>query len=102
MIPIAKPIIGDAERKAVLDVLNSGMLVQGPKVKEFEDSFALYCGAKHAVAVSNGTAALHTALCGAGVKPGYEVITTPFTFVATVNAILMTGARVVFADVDED
>ena len=102
MIPIAKPIIGDAERKAVLDVLNSGMLVQGPKVKEFEERFAAYCGAKHAVAMSNGTAALHTALCGAGVKPGDEVITTPFTFVATANAVLMSGARGVFAAVDED
>jgi len=102
MIRIAQPIIGDGEKKAVLDVLNSGMIVQGSKVKELEEKFALLCRTKHAVAVSNGTAALHAAVCSVGVKPGDEVITTPFTFVATANSIQMAGARVVFADVNEE
>jgi perosamine synthetase len=102
MIPIAKPIIGDEEIEAVVAVLRSGMIVQGAKVKELEEKFAQLCGVKHAVAVSNGTAALHTALHCAGVGEGDEVITTPFTFVATANAILMCGATPVFADIGED
>ena len=101
MIPIAKPMIGDEEKKAVLAVLESGMIVQGQKVKELEEKFAQYCGVKHAIAVSNGTAALHVALKALNIGPGDEVITSPFTFVASANAILMAGATPVFADIDE-
>lgn len=102
MIPIAKPFIGAEERAAVLEVLDSGYLVQGSRVQAFEAAFAAYCGVRHAVAVSSGTAALHTALLAAGVGPGDEVITTSFTFIASANAILMTGARPVFADIEPD
>jgi len=101
MIPVAKPFIGDEEKKAVLEVLDSGMLAQGSKVKALEEEFAKLCGVKHAVAVNSGTAALHAALYAIGIKPGDEVITVPFTFVATANAIIMQGARPVFVDVDE-
>ena len=101
MIPIAKPIIGDEEKKAVLDVLDSGMLAQGKKVQEFEDSFAKLIGVKHAIATSNGTTALHATLLAHNIGPGDEVITTPFTFIATANAIKMAGATPVFVDIDE-
>ncbi len=100
MIPIAKPSISEEEIKAVSDVLNSGIIAQGPKVKEFEEQFAKFIGTKHAVAVNSGTAALHCALYAAGIKPGDEVITTPFTFVATANSILMQGAIPIFADIE--
>ena len=102
MIPIAKPIIGDAELEAVVAVLRSGHLVQGQVVSQFERRFAEIAKVQHAVAVSSGTAALHVALLAHGVGPGDEVITTPFTFVATANAVLYTGARPVFVDVQED
>jgi perosamine synthetase len=102
MIPIAKPIIGDEEKKAVLDVLDSGIIAQGPKVREFEQNFAAYTGTEHAVAVSSGTAALHIALLAHGIGPGDEVITTPFTFIATANSILYTGAKPVFTDIEEE
>lgn len=101
MIPIAKPLIGDEEKHAVLDVLSSGIIAQGKKVEEFEKKFAEYCGTKHAVAVNNGTAALHVALMSMGIKQGDEVITTPFSFVATANSILFCGAKPVFADINE-
>jgi perosamine synthetase len=102
MIPVAKPIIGEEEKKAVLEVLNSGMLAQGSKVKALEEEFAKYCGVKHAIAVNNGTAALHACLYAAGIKQGDEVITVPFTFVATANAIIMQNAKPVFVDIEED
>ena len=102
MIPIAKPLIGDEEKKVIADVLDSGIVVQGPKVKEFEEQFARFCSVGRAVAVNSGTAALHTGLYAMGIKPGDEVITTPFTFASTANAIIMQGARPVFADVKED
>ena len=102
MISSAKPMIGAEEKKAVLDVLDSGMLVQGPKVKEFEAKFAEYTGRKYAVALNSGTAGLHTALYTLGLKPLDEVITTPFTFAATANSILMCNARLIFADIEED
>lgn len=101
MIPLSKPIIGKEEKKAVKEVLDSGMLAQGKRVKEFEEKFALFCGAKRAVAVNSGTAAIHSALYSIGIKEGDEVITTPFTFVSTANSILMQGAKIVFADIDE-
>jgi len=101
MISISKPLIGKEEKEAVLKVLDSGMLAQGPKVKEFEEKFAEFCGAKYAIAVNSGTAALHAALYSMGIKSGDEVITVPFTFVATANCIIMQGAKPVFVDVDE-
>jgi len=102
MIPIAKPLIGDEEIEGVIDVLKSGIIAQGPKVREFEERFAEMVGVKHAVAVSNGTAALDLALKAAGIGRGDEVITTPFTFIATSNSVLFQGARPVFADIEED
>ncbi|MBM4431649.1 MAG: DegT/DnrJ/EryC1/StrS family aminotransferase, partial [Chloroflexi bacterium] len=102
MIPIARPVIGEEEKQAVLAVLESGMLAQGQQVRAFEEAFAEYCGVKYAVATSSGTTALHTALLAHGVGPGDEVITTPFTFIASANSILFTGARPVFVDIEED
>jgi dTDP-4-amino-4,6-dideoxygalactose transaminase len=100
MIPIAGPIIEEEEKKAVMGVLESGNLAQGMVVKEFEEDFAEYTGTKYAVAASNGTTALHTALLAVGVGEGDEVVTTPFTFIATANSILYCNARPVFADID--
>ncbi len=100
MIPVARPQIGPEEEQAVLAVLRSGMLAQGPQVERFEQAFAEVCGVTHAVAVSNGTVALYLALLAHGVGPGDEVITTPFSFIATGNSILMTGARPIFVDVE--
>ncbi len=102
MINIAKPVIGEEEIKAVSDVLKSGMLAQGEKVKEFEGNFARYIGVNHAIATSSGTTALQTALMGHDIKEGNEVITTPFTFAATANSILSVNAKPVFVDIEED
>ena len=102
MIPIAKPVISDEEIHAVIEVLKSGMIVQGRKVEEFERRFAEYIGVSYSVAVANGTAALDIALKACGVKEGDEVVTTPFTFIATANAILFQRAKPVFADIEED
>ena len=101
-IPISKPYIGDNEKKAVMDVLDSGMLAQGPKTAQFENEFAELCDVKHAIAVSSGTTALHIALLANGIGPGDEVITTPFSFIASVNAILYVGAKPVFVDIDDE
>ena len=101
MIPISKPFIGEAEKQAVLEVLDSGMLVQGPRTAKLEEKFAAVCGTKHAVATSCGTTALHVALLAHQIGPGDEVITTPFTFMASVNSILYVGARPVFVDIEE-
>jgi perosamine synthetase len=100
MIPIAAPQIGEEERKAVLDVLDSGQLAQGPVVEQFEHEFAAWCGVKHAVAVNSGTAALHLLMLAHGVKDGDELITSPFTFIASPNAALFVGARPVFVDIE--
>jgi perosamine synthetase len=100
MINMAKPQIGDDEKKAVMEVLDSGMLAQGPRVKAFEEAFAQMCGVKHAIATSSGTTALHVALLANGIGPGDEVITSAFTFIASANSILFTGARPVFVDID--
>lgn len=102
MIPIAKPQIGQLEISAVSEVLMSGKLAQGDQVALFEDEFASAFDIKHAVAVSSGTAALHLALLAAGIGKGDEVITSPFSFIASANAIRYTGATPVFADVDPD
>ncbi|WP_322806256.1 DegT/DnrJ/EryC1/StrS family aminotransferase [Thermanaerothrix sp.] len=102
MIPISKPYIGNEEKEAVLEVLSSGMLAQGPKVHAFEERFAKeVTKTKHAIAVSSGTAALQIALLAAGIQPGDEVITTPFTFFATVSCVLNIGAKPVFVDINE-
>jgi perosamine synthetase len=102
MLPIARPIISTEEILAVTSVLESGILAQGKKMEEFEQAFAEFIGTKYAVAVSSGTAALHIALLAHGIGPGDEVITTPFSFVATANSILLCGAKPVFADIEED
>ena len=102
MIPIAKPIIGDEEKEAVLEVLNSGIIAQGPRVREFELAFSEFTGTEFAIAVNSGTAALHMALLAHDIGKGDEVITTPFTFIATSNSILFTGARPVFVDIEEE
>ena len=102
MINIAAPVIDSEERRAVDEVIESGMLAQGPKVAELEKNWAEYCGVKHALAVNSGTAAIHCALYAAGVKEGDEVITTPYSFIATINPILMLGARPVLVDIDEE
>ncbi len=100
-IPVARPAIGQEEISAVTDVLKSGMLASGERVLEFEKKFADFCGSNHAVAVNNGTAALHAALLTAGIGPGDEVIVPAFSFVATASAVVMCGAKPVFADVEE-
>ena len=102
MIQISKPIITEKDITDVTDVLRSGMIVQGPKVRQLEEDFCRYCNVRYAVAVNSGTAALHAALNALGVGSGDEVITSPFTFVATANAILMCGAMPVFADIDKN
>jgi perosamine synthetase len=102
MIPIAAPQIGEEERRAVMAVLDSGQLAQGPVVEAFETEFAAWCGVRHAVAVNSGTAALHLLLLAHGLMDGDEVITSPFTFVASANAALFVGARPVFADIELD
>jgi perosamine synthetase len=101
-ISVAAPQIGEEERRAVLAVLDSGQLAQGPVVEAFEREFAEWCGVSHAVAVNSGTAALHLLMLAHGIKEGDEVITTPFTFVASANAALFVGARPVLVDVEPD
>lgn len=102
MIPIAKPLIGVEEEKAVNAVLKSGFIAEGEVVRDFEGAFAKYIGVKHAVAVNSGTAALHVALLAAGIEDGDEVICPSFSFIATGNSILYCNAKPVFADVLED
>jgi perosamine synthetase len=101
LIPLSRPWIGPEEKAAVLEVLESGMLAQGPRVAALEAAFSSVTGARHAIATSSGTTALHLALLAHGIGPGDEVITSPFTFIASVNAILFTGAKPVFADIEE-
>ena len=101
-MPIAKPLMGEEERRAVIEVLESGQLAQGEKVAEFEERFAAFCGVKHAIATSSGTTALHTALLAHGIGPGDEVITTSFTFISSANSVLFTGARPVLVDIEPD
>ena len=100
LIPLAKPVLGDAEEAAVLEVLRSGQLSLGSKLGEFEREFAARVGARCACAVSSGTAGLHLALRAVGVQEGDEVVTSPFSFVASANAAVYEGARPVFADID--
>ncbi len=100
MIPLARPVIGAREEELVLEVLRSGQLSLGPRVPAFEQAFAARMGAAHASAVSSGTAGLHLALRATGVRDGDEVVTSPFSFVASANAIVFERARPVFADID--
>ncbi len=99
-IPLARPVLGEQEERAVLEVLRSGQLSLGPRVPAFESAFAARVGAPSACAVSSGTAGLHLALRAAGVEDGDEVITSPFSFVASANAAVYERARPVFADID--
>ncbi|MGO4691590.1 DegT/DnrJ/EryC1/StrS family aminotransferase [Glaciibacter sp. 2TAF33] len=102
MIPITVVEFGEAEEALVLEVLRSGNIAQGPKVKQLEDAFAQLVGVKHAIAVNNGTTSLVAAIEVLDLQPGDEVLTSPFTFVATLNAILEAGATATFADISED
>jgi perosamine synthetase len=102
MLPYGRQSISEEDIQAVADVLRSDWLTTGPKVAEFEEALAAWVGAKYAVAFSSGTAALHGAAFTAGLKPGYEAITSPLTFAATANCVLYQGARPVFADVSSD
>jgi perosamine synthetase len=99
-IPLARPVLGGAEEQAVIDVLRSGQLSLGPRVPAFEQAFAARLGAAHASAVSSGTAGLHLALRAVGVSDGDEVVTSPFSFVASANVAIFERARPVFADID--
>jgi len=101
-IYMAKPVIGEEEIAEVQAVLRSGLISDGEEVRIFEKEFSGFIGTKHAVAVSSGTAAIYVALISHGIGPGDEVITTPFSFIATANAVLLTGARPVFADIRSD
>jgi perosamine synthetase len=100
VIPLAQPVLGEAEEQAVLEVLRSGQLSLGSRLGEFECRFAEQLGAPHASAVSSGTAGLHLALRVVGVGEGDEVVTSPFSFVASANAAIYERARPVFADID--
>ncbi len=102
MIPIAKPQLDEGEIQAVNEVLRSGVIAQGQRVAQFEEAFAEYTGTEHAVAVNSGTAALHAALLAHGIGSGDQVITSSFSFIATGNSVLFTGARPVFADISAD
>jgi perosamine synthetase len=100
IVPLAQPVLGAEEEQAVIEVLRSGQLSLGPRVPAFEEAFAARVGAAHASAVSSGTSGLHLALRAVGVKEGDEVITSPFSFVASANAPVFERARPVFADID--
>jgi dTDP-4-amino-4,6-dideoxygalactose transaminase len=99
-IPIARPLVSQAEKDAVLAVLESGQLAQGPRTALFEEDFAKYTGVTHAIGLNSGTAALIVALQAHGIGPGDEVITTPFSFIATATSIIACGATPVFVDLD--
>jgi perosamine synthetase len=100
IVPLARPVLGPEEEAAVIEVLRSGQLSLGPRVPAFEQEFAAWLGAQHACAVSSGTAGLHLALRAVGVQEGAEVVTSPFSFVASANVMLFERARPVFADID--
>lgn len=99
-LPLSRPSLGEEEIGEVLDVIRSGWITSGPRVKRFEEEFSRYVGARHAVAVNSCTAALHVALLAHGMGRGDEVITSSMTWSATVNMIEVAGAKPVFADVD--
>lgn len=101
MVIMAKPCMGEEEKKAVLNVIDSGMIACGNVTKEFEQKFADYCGAAHGIATTSGTTALTVAIRSLGIGKGDKVLTTPFSFIASTNAIVYSGAEPVFADIDE-
>ena len=100
MIPYGRQWLDDEDIQAVAEVMRSDFITTGPKADKFEQEVAEYTGANYAVAVSNGTAALHLACLAAGIQPGDEVITTAMTFAASANCVLYCGGRPVFADID--
>jgi perosamine synthetase len=100
IVPLAQPVLGPEEEAAVIEVLRSGQLSLGPRVPAFEQAFAAWLGADQACAVSSGTAGLHLGLRAVGVSEGDEVVTSPFSFVASANSVLFERARPVFADID--
>src|SRR6266576_6045235 len=102
LLPYGRQSLDAEDIQAAVDVLKSDWLTTGPKVGEFEERFADWVGAKHAVSFSSGTAALHAAAFAAGLGPGDEAITTPMTFCATANCVLYQRAKPVFADVCKD
>lgn len=102
MIPAAKPMIGEDEEAAVLRVLRSGMVAQGPEVAAFEEEFAAIVDGRRCVAVNSGTSALHLGMLAAGIGPGDEVIVPSFTFAATGNSVALTGATPIFVDIEPD
>ena len=99
-IPLARPLVGEREERAVLETLRSGRLALGPRLPEFEAALGARLGVAHVSAVSSGTAGLHLAVREAGIEPGDEVVTTPFSFVASANCLLYEGARPLFCDID--
>src|SRR3982074_2399066 len=99
-IPVARPYIGEEEEQAVIDVLRSGWVTQGPRVAEFEEKFSAFIGCEYSVAVSSCTTALHLALLASGVGPGDEVICPSLSFIATANSVAYVGATPVFADIN--
>ena len=101
-IPYGKQEITEEDIQAVITTLKSDFITQGPKVKEFEEKFAKYIGSSYAVAVANGTAALHLSIMALGIKPGQKVISSPITFAATTNAVLYNQGEVEFCDIDPD
>lgn len=101
-IPYGRQSITEEDIAAVTKALRADFLTQGPAIQEFEEKFARYVGAPHAVAVANGTAALHLAAIALGVKPGQKVITTPITFSADANCVLYCGGEIAFADIDPE
>ncbi|GKZ12529.1 DegT/DnrJ/EryC1/StrS family aminotransferase [Haladaptatus sp. T7] len=102
MIPIADPEMGSEEIEATVACIEEGQLADGPEVRQFEDEFAAFCGTEFGVATSNGTTALHAAFAALGIGPGDRVVTSPFSFVASANAIRLAGAEPVFADIDPE
>ena len=101
-LSFSPPFIGKEEIKEVIDTLKSGWITTGPKTKKFEEEFARYVGSKYAVALNSCTSGMFLSLLVGGIKPGDEVITSPYTYVATVNIILHLGAKPVFADVQKE
>lgn len=101
-IPIAKPYLGKEEEEAAIEAIRSGWVSQGPRVKEFEDKFAEYVGAKYAIATTSCTTALHSALAVSGIGQGDEVIVPSLSFIATANSVVHAGATPVFADIDPE
>ncbi len=99
-IPLARPVVGEREEELLIETLRSGLLSLGPRVPEFEQALAHWLGAQHVSAVSSGTAALHLAIRAAGVQAGDEVVTSPFSFVASANCLLYEDARPIFCDID--